>query len=99
MWNQIKNGETIGQIGSEGGTILVDDEYRGCCRITLEKDGVTAPYSITCGIYGLMVHTAFSGGKVDAETQYEEMKKELQIFVDSDGTDDTSFCERFVNKW
>lgn len=44
--------------GSEGGIILLDEEYHQSCRITLEK--CERYYAITCGIYGSMVHTVFS---------------------------------------
>jgi hypothetical protein len=60
MWDKVENGTTIGQTGSENGQIIVDEEYKSSCRITLEKDGVVAPYSITCGIYRQMCHTAFA---------------------------------------
>ena len=55
MWKDLY---VAGDIGSEGGTILADEEYKNSCRITLEK--CEKYYAITCGIYGSMVHTAFS---------------------------------------
>jgi hypothetical protein len=45
--------------GSEGGTIVLDEEHGLGARITLEKDGAIAPFTITCGIYGWMAHTRF----------------------------------------
>lgn len=100
MWKLIDNGSTIGQVGSENGCIIADEEYRHSCRITLEKDGVTAPYSITCGVYGLMVHTIFAGSIAEAEKEFEEMKNELQAFIDSEDDDDGgNWCEKFVSKW
>lgn len=98
MWNPTENGETIGQVGSENGIIIEDEEYQDSCRITLEKDGVLAPFSITCGVYGLMVHTAFAGDKIEADGKYTEMKKELQTFIDSDDNG-IEWCDKFVNKW
>ena len=84
MWITIDSGKTIGLIGSENGRILLDEEYENSCRVTLEKEGATAPFSITCGIYGLMVHTAFFGDETEANAAYMQIKKELQAFIDSD---------------
>ena len=50
MWYLFDDGKTIGQIGSENGTIIKDEDYKNSCRITIEKDGCTAPFSITCGV-------------------------------------------------
>ena len=46
-------------------------------RITLEQDGYT-PFSITCGIYGWMVHTRFFATRDEAEPEYERMKGALE---------------------
>ena len=99
MWHSVENGKTIGKIGSENGHILADEEYRNDCRITLEDVSYTAPYSITCGIYGLMVHTTFADDKAEAEEKYAEMKKELQAFLDSNDDGSNGWCERFTSKW
>lgn len=98
MWKPVQNHETIGQVGSENGIIIADEEYKDNCRITLEKEGYT-PYGITCGIYGLMVHTVFASEKTEAEQKYEAMKKELQEFVDSSNDEDDDWCEQFVTRW
>jgi hypothetical protein len=45
-WTKFEEGQTIGQKGSEGGIILVDEEIRSSARITLEEEGDIAPYSI-----------------------------------------------------
>ena len=54
MWNDIYKPDSI---GSEGGTIIADEEYKESCRITLER--CERYYAITCGVYGSMMHTAF----------------------------------------
>lgn len=77
MWHTFEDGKTISQIGSENGTIIADEEYNNSCRITLEKNGCTAPYSITCEVYGLMCHTTFSNSEIDVKSKYESMKQEL----------------------
>ena len=98
MWYLFSGGSTIGKPGSENGTIITDEEYKNSCRITLEKTIRPAPYSITCGVYGLMCHTAFAGSEFDAKNMYENMKQELQKFIDS-AEDGDDWCEKFVFKW
>ena len=56
-WHPFEDGASIGQAGSEGGVIVRDDEHPWGARITLERDGGFAPFALTCGIYGWMVHT------------------------------------------
>jgi hypothetical protein len=91
--------EELNQIGSEGGKVLKDEEYKGQCRITLER----CPHydAITCGVYGEMVHTAYADVKESSST-YELMKKELQKFIDADFEDEekrSEFYEVFVNRF
>ena len=83
MWNKLSfvNGEK----GSENGLIICDEEYKGACRITLEK--CPKYYANTCGVYGAMVHTAFCNEKESVET-FEAMKKELAEFIDKETTKD-----------
>jgi len=98
VWYIFNDGKTIGQIGSENGMIINDEEYKNSCRITIEKDGCTAPFSITCGVYGLMCHSVFSKSEIDVKSKYEDMKLELQEFIESN-EDDYDWCEMFTSKW
>lgn len=86
-------------IGSEGGVILDDEEYRGQCRITLER---CKPYdAITCGVYGDMVHTVFTAPEKSHQL-FEMMKKDLQAFIDADIEDmnqRSDFYESFIDKY
>ena len=59
MWQPYNDSQTLGSEGSESGLIQRDEVYDNAARITLEADGRIAPYSITCGIFGWMVHTHF----------------------------------------
>lgn len=95
MW---KNIYVPGSIGSEGGIVLADEEYKGACRITLEK--CEKYCAITCGVYGAMVHTAFANFDC-GEKKYSEMKQELQRFIDTDTTPDeeSAFYSEFTNKF
>lgn len=99
-WILYENGSTIGKKGSENGKIICDEEYFGSCRITLEKTK-PIPYSITCGVYGLMCHTAFASTELEAKEKYECMKKELKGFIDAntEEADDIDWVENFVGKW
>ena len=81
-WLPFDGGASIGLVGSDGGVILRDDEYRGDARITLERGGF-APFSITCGVYGWMVHTRFFSTLADAEREYAAMQPHLAAIADS----------------
>ena len=101
MWQVFDNGSSINQAGSEG-TIIKDEEHSLGARITLEENGVAAPFSITCGVYGLMVHTVFIGEFNEAEKQFEAIKIDMQSFLNSDiedGNTVTRWCEQFVAKY
>lgn len=100
MWELFENGSTISQPGCDGGTILKDEEMIGA-RITLEKDSIIANYSITCGIYGLMVHTVCADNKEIAICKYEEMKIEIEKFLSEDYPEEewSNWCDTFVCKF
>ena len=70
--------------------ILLDDEHTDGARITLERGGHNAAFSITCGVYGWMVHTRFFGDEAEARREYGAMKVALSDLVrlnisDADG--------------
>lgn len=95
MWDNIYQPD---QIGSEGGLIVLDEEYKDYCRITLEK--CERYYAITCGVYGGMMHTAFCNSAQYQET-YNNMKKDLQEFIDKDtsGDEEIEFYDWFTSKY
>lgn len=98
-WIDLK---TAGEKGSEDGEIIIDEEYRGSCRITLEK--CKDRFAITCGVYGDMVHTAFCTEE-DSNDKYESMKECLKKFIDKIIEENTSLDDRadfydwFINKF
>lgn len=98
-WKPFENGASIGKTGSESGTILSDEECAGYGRITLET---CSKYdAVTCGVYGSMVHTAFSD-KEHSLQMYESMKAELTAFFENDIDDPDKkyeFYERFTEKY
>lgn len=100
MWEPYENGKIISTTGSENGIILFDEVLSCGARITLEQDGYT-PYAITCGIYGLMVHTAFAGTEQEALEKYNSMKQNIQLFLAKETNDkeNSEWCDWFANEY
>jgi hypothetical protein len=86
-WLTTDNGQTIGTLGSEEGVIVIDEEHELGARITLERDGSTAPWSITCGIYGSFVHTAFASSQSEGIQKYNLMKNDLISIMNDESSD------------
>jgi len=80
-WYAFDSGKSIGQRGSESGIIIRDEEHSSGARITLERDGHTAPLAITCEIYGWMVHTRFFETEPGAQSEFETMREELSRII------------------
>ena len=76
-WHSFEGGKSIGQTGSEDGIIIRDEEHIEGARITLERDGWIAPFSITCGIYGWMVHTRYFSSESGAQQEVDKMRVSL----------------------
>lgn len=109
QWQAIESSDTK-HSGSEGGKIIFDEEHKYGARITLEENCSYSPYAITCGVYGLMVHTRFFESKEQAEAELVPMKSELEKIVRSfsspasenqnvDYDQAANFCENFINKF
>lgn len=60
-----------------------DEEHVFGARITLERGTQVAPFAITCGIYGCMMHTRFFGSEQEAESQYEQMKNAISVLLEA----------------
>jgi mRNA interferase RelE/StbE len=80
-WQSFDRGHTIGQVGSENGLIIRDEVFQDQSRITLEKDSTVAPFAITCGVFGWMVHTRYFGDQTQANAEFATMKEELARIV------------------
>ena len=65
------SGKTVGTRGSEEGLIVSDEEHGGC----------TAPWSVTCGIYGSFLHTAFASSEAEGRAKYSDMKADLEKII------------------
>ena len=82
-WQPSEKGATLGQTGSEEGIVVRDEEHSLGARITLERDARVAPFAITCGVYGWMMHTRFFSSDAEAETQYDLMKDSLSALLEA----------------
>ena len=80
MWRPFENGATVGQPGSEGGATIRDEEHEAGSRITLERGCGSAPWAVTCGIYGWFFHTRFLGS--EAEAEFPAMQDSLAAILD-----------------
>lgn len=82
-WHPFDDGATLGLPGSEEGFIVRDEEHSLGARITLERAAGIAPFAITCGIYGWMMHTRFFAAEMEAEVQYDLMKSSLSELLEA----------------
>ncbi|AYB29128.1 hypothetical protein [Chryseolinea soli] len=80
-WTDFDNGKSIRQTGSEGGTILRDEENTFGARVTLEGKGDVAPFSITIGIYGLLFHTEFFLDLAQAQKCFDLFKRKIEDII------------------
>jgi hypothetical protein len=75
-WKPLAGGFPSGR-GSEEGIVRLDEEHPVGARVTLEEGGRTAPWSITCGLYGWMAHTVFCGSELEARSKVALIKDRL----------------------
>ena len=89
-WGAYEMGSTIGQIGSEEGVIIKDEELKSAARITLESHARQIPFAITCGIYGRLLHTHYVDKEDVAMKDYKNMKLEIEKIVQLFELDESS---------
>lgn len=82
-WRPFEEAATLGLPGSEEGIVVRDEEHFLGARITLERAPTVAPFAITCGIYGWMMHTCFFSSEAEAESQYDLMKNSLSTLLEA----------------
>ncbi len=97
-WYDYDEGLTFGTVGSDGGAITRDEEHKSGARMTLEEEGSSAPLTITCAIYGSMLHTRYFSEETEAEEEYEQMKSDLEEILksmpsDAMDSDEEKFAE------
>ena len=82
-WRPFEDGKTLGLPGSEEGIVVRDEEHVLGARITLERAASVAPFAITCGIYGWMMHTCFLSTEAEADSRYDLMKDSLSELLEA----------------
>ncbi len=97
LWHAFNQGQTLGQKGSEDGIILRDEEHTDLARVTLERDGTTAPFAITCGVYGWLVHTIFLRDQTIGQETFEKVKVELEKIIALIPTEGEATNEKYRN--
>jgi len=95
-WYSFDDGATLGHAGPEGGVTSRDEEYPLGARITLEQGSRTEPFTITCGVYGLLMHTRFFGSRAGGERAYDAMKIGLVRVAEAEGRDFNAEASAFV---
>lgn len=81
-WINFDEGKSIGEKGSDGGTIIRDEENIFGARVSLEENGQIAPFSITLGIYGVMFHTQFFSSLSQGQKCFELFKEKIELAID-----------------
>lgn len=97
-WYEFENGSTIGELGTEGGEIVKDEEFDNSARITLEKLS-EGHFAVTCGDYATFFHTTWFD-EANALSKYEQMKLDLEEILDQENEDDYfRLIKEFVHKY
>ena len=96
-WHPYQDGASIGLEGSEHGVILADSEHEEGARVTLEQVD-DRYYTLTMGVYGLMVHTAFLSPELSA-AEAEESQRRMCREVSSELLGDDPEIEAFIARW
>ena len=96
-WHLSEDGATLGQAGSEEGIVVRDEEHSLGARITLEREASIAPFAITCGIYGCMMHTRFFLLESEATSQYDDMKIALAVLLLTEVEGGPEGCRTFTD--
>lgn len=81
-WTDYDEGYTVGTSGEDDGAIVRDEEYQSGARLTLEEDGSSAPFTLTCGVYGWLSHLRYFEDEKGAREAFEEMKIELEEILE-----------------
>lgn len=81
-WRHFDDCKSVGQKGSENGTVIYDIEHIGGARVTLEQKTDIAPFATTLGVYGLMFHTRFDSNVDDAKNFITQTIKKIDELLD-----------------
>ena len=95
-WVPFDEGRSIGREGSEDGLVMRDEAYGSRARLTLENETFPAPYAITCGIYGWMMHTRYFASLDEAQAAFSDMKPDIERILTLITTETLDDDTRFV---
>ncbi len=105
-WHHYENSQTVGEKGAEDGVIILDEAHNDGARITIERGGSVAPWSITCGISGWTAHTRFFPTESQARSECEEMKVAIAAILEaisqsapSDSSHVVNLIEHFIEQF
>ncbi len=87
-WSDYDEGFSLGTSGTDDGAIVRDEEHQSGARMTLEEEGSSAPYTLTCGIYNWMFHTRFFTNEAEAREAFDEMKDDLEEILEAMPSDE-----------
>jgi hypothetical protein len=83
--------QNLGQEGSEGGTIVHDEELPEIGRVAIERKTNLKTgsdyFGVTIGVYGTLVHTAFFSSLEDALEGMNIAKILIQVLVGTTAND------------
>ena len=83
-WQPFENGSTLGQTGSEAGTIVRDEEHALGARISCRARHLCCPLRHHLRHLRLdAAHARFFGSQEEAETQYDAMKQALAALLEA----------------
>ena len=97
-WYDYDEGYSIGTSGSDGGIIIRDEEHAFGARMTLEEDGSSAPFTVTCMIYGWMSHFRFFPDEDEANREFDGMKTDLERILSIVPADETNADEETLDE-
>ena len=79
-WIAYSNGKTLGLQGSQGGTVIFDDELPNYCRLTIEKMSDDF-YIRICDIYTDSFRFSFFTSEIAAVESCKELKVEMLDWI------------------
>ena len=82
-WYDYDTGFSIGTVGADDGAIVRDEEHPSGARLTLEEESSSAPFAITCQIYGWLRHTRYFSDETEAAEEFDRMEEELEEILDA----------------
>ncbi|MCP3099417.1 hypothetical protein LZ198_11105 [Myxococcus sp. K15C18031901] len=77
-WRPFNDGGSVGWMGSQGGTIVRDEDFADQLRLTYEADESRSFHAVTCTVTGWLMHHRFFDDAEDAHAAFDAMKPALE---------------------